>query len=636
MPAVTVTTRGDKGSALTWDEVDANFDNLAEGVAAKNFVSDYGADPTGVANSDSAWTAAVAAGGRIFVPEGQYTFTSNKTVSGKTGIVFEGESNGPGNNVSGQGAIFRFDTITGDCITFDDCQACGIENVTFSPTVRRTAGWDVKWTGGSFNCYMYDCRHDFGYNAVWVHHATEFNLHNPLFRYMYGSEPFLMGRGSTAAESSYRCVLVNIQADNPYINAVEAAQVKSHADTTAYSLGDIIVENDKIWECTTAGTSGTGTAPSTIGGTTATEGFSTEVTDGTVGWTYRAHANLTWVTMDSYAYSLIIDKAACINGWIGLRMRDTVGAASDASVPKFLWTYGFESDHPYLYGIQLNHGQNAYLISPWVSSALDSHGVAIADAYLGDCQFIGGRVFGSAENGVLVGAGPINWSLIGMTIAGNSQKASDTYRGIELGAGATNGIISGCTTERTDGGSATQQYGLFINSGCDNLVVSGNNFTGNVTGGIAGGAGTTTVRFTGNLGATEIEVVPGALTVVGNAQVQGTLDLTNNSSLYANASTVVWNFDSNDYMSYAKSGNAFEVYIGGSKIWSATATEVTFEVPVTTLTTVVASLPAAGTIGAGARAFVTDANATTFASVVAGGGANGVPVYSDGTDWRIG
>lgn len=50
----------------------------------------------------------------------------------------------------------------------------------------------------------------------------------------------------------------------------------------------------------------------------------------------------------------------------------------------------------------------------------------------------------------------------------------------------------------------------------------------------------------------------------------------------------------------------------------------------------VANLVAAGTAGAGARAFVTDATATTFASVVAGGGANNVPVYSDGTNWRIG
>ena len=50
----------------------------------------------------------------------------------------------------------------------------------------------------------------------------------------------------------------------------------------------------------------------------------------------------------------------------------------------------------------------------------------------------------------------------------------------------------------------------------------------------------------------------------------------------------------------------------------------------------VASLPAAATAGAGARSFVTDANATTYASTVAGGGANKVPVFSDGTNWLIG
>lgn len=50
----------------------------------------------------------------------------------------------------------------------------------------------------------------------------------------------------------------------------------------------------------------------------------------------------------------------------------------------------------------------------------------------------------------------------------------------------------------------------------------------------------------------------------------------------------------------------------------------------------VATLPSAVTSGVGARAFVSDATATTFASTVAGGGANKVPVYSDGTNWKIG
>ena len=58
-------------------------------------------------------------------------------------------------------------------------------------------------------------------------------------------------------------------------------------------------------------------------------------------------------------------------------------------------------------------------------------------------------------------------------------------------------------------------------------------------------------------------------------------------------------------------------------------------IPALTVYTV-ATLPSAATSGIGARAFVSDANATTFASAVTGGGANKVPVYSDGTNWRIG
>ena len=50
----------------------------------------------------------------------------------------------------------------------------------------------------------------------------------------------------------------------------------------------------------------------------------------------------------------------------------------------------------------------------------------------------------------------------------------------------------------------------------------------------------------------------------------------------------------------------------------------------------VATLPSAVTAGAGARSFVTDATGPTFGATVAGGGAVNVPVYSDGTDWKVG
>jgi hypothetical protein len=50
----------------------------------------------------------------------------------------------------------------------------------------------------------------------------------------------------------------------------------------------------------------------------------------------------------------------------------------------------------------------------------------------------------------------------------------------------------------------------------------------------------------------------------------------------------------------------------------------------------VATLPSAVTSGKGARSFVTDASAPTFGSTVAGSGAVATPVYSDGTNWKVG
>jgi hypothetical protein len=50
----------------------------------------------------------------------------------------------------------------------------------------------------------------------------------------------------------------------------------------------------------------------------------------------------------------------------------------------------------------------------------------------------------------------------------------------------------------------------------------------------------------------------------------------------------------------------------------------------------VVTLPSAVTSGKGARSFVTDALAPVFGSTVAAGGAVATPVYSDGTNWKVG
>jgi hypothetical protein len=50
----------------------------------------------------------------------------------------------------------------------------------------------------------------------------------------------------------------------------------------------------------------------------------------------------------------------------------------------------------------------------------------------------------------------------------------------------------------------------------------------------------------------------------------------------------------------------------------------------------VANLPSAAESGSGARLFVSDATGPTFGATVVGGGAVKVPVYSDGTNWKVG
>jgi hypothetical protein len=74
--------------------------------------------------------------------------------------------------------------------------------------------------------------------------------------------------------------------------------------------------------------------------------------------------------------------------------------------------------------------------------------------------------------------------------------------------------------------------------------------------------------------------------------------------------------------------------ITGANVISANTVSVTTYVRTQPVT--FATLPAAASAGAGARAFITDGNTTTFGSQVSGGGANAVPVYSNGTNWYVG
>jgi hypothetical protein len=80
------------------------------------------------------------------------------------------------------------------------------------------------------------------------------------------------------------------------------------------------------------------------------------------------------------------------------------------------------------------------------------------------------------------------------------------------------------------------------------------------------------------------------------------------------------------------SGSTTNIAIGSTTGTSTT----TFNGITKNQTYLVANLPSASTSGAGASAFVTNALSPTFGATVVTGGAVAVPVYSDGTNWKVG
>lgn len=71
-----------------------------------------------------------------------------------------------------------------------------------------------------------------------------------------------------------------------------------------------------------------------------------------------------------------------------------------------------------------------------------------------------------------------------------------------------------------------------------------------------------------------------------------------------------------------------------AQVWSGWFRRIAETFNANQAVTVVGGLSPSALIGQ--HSFVTDATATTFASIVVGGGGHSVPVYFDGTNWRIG
>jgi hypothetical protein len=198
----------------------------------------------------------------------------------------------------------------------------------------------------------------------------------------------------------------------------------------------------------------------------------------------------------------------------------------------------------------------------------------------------------------------------------------DTLYNVAVGMGSMGGVTdSGATSTIHNVGIGWYCLGA-MQDGTQNVVVGSNAGRGVTQGGrnvlIGHGAGSDLSTAAGAAGANALTIgdhctLIGNETEVSGSNAQYQVAIGSGAAATKDNQTVI-----------GDTGRDHEVLINGYTKTKVFAT---------------ADLPSAATAGAGARAFVSDSDtaaASNFGGTFAGGGSNNVPVYSDGTDWRIG
>jgi len=93
------------------------------------------------------------------------------------------------------------------------------------------------------------------------------------------------------------------------------------------------------------------------------------------------------------------------------------------------------------------------------------------------------------------------------------------------------------------------------------------------------------------------------------------------------STTYFWTFDNNGNLSAPGAVSVVGNVSGGNVLTAGAVKTGVF---------VTGNIPPAAGVGAGARAFVTDADSITFGNLYVGGAANAMPVWSNGTSWYVG
>jgi hypothetical protein len=242
---------------------------------------------------------------------------------------------------------------------------------------------------------------------------------------------------------------------------------------------------------------------------------------------------------------------------------------------------------------------------------------------LGDLNMpVGGNISGS---GLITGA---RISVTGNIEAGNIEAGyvyGDSLEGNVLTAGTANvsgnistttGVYANVDVVVGDVANASATKTRFVTEPGFSYIQTGNGTVGSTGNIVFSPYSDPTQRVV--IDTSSGNVTAGNITLTGNVVSGSAANITFEAGAYT------MTFDTTGNLSTSgTNGNITGAYVVSAAV-------------VRTVPTTVSLLPLANVVGAGSRAFVTDANTATFGTTITGGAANAVPVYSDGTNWRVG
>lgn len=429
-------------------------------------------------------------GGCLRLPDQGETIVLTKRVAATaSGLSIEG-------GAKDFSTIIRQDAANAG-IDFVDTTESGVDGVYFKGAINvlPTSGASVAFTRSSGGCYASfarNCKFYRVFNAIDINSVTQTRLENIEIRESHGT----FGVRQIGQSTSIMCHYTNLNeviCDAPYPYVAEAAQWKgAMGRLTEYSQNHVATSGGNIYQCTTGGTTASGSPPTNQG----TAG-NRDIADGTVTWRFICSLSLSWILMENFSHSMEIWGGACINGAYGLRVADT--AKTTGSHPIWPYLHSWDCDHPAISGILAEAGEDLHAESVWMSSALSGNNVTLTSAYKGEGGFFNCNIRGAAQHGVLHEGG-VGVQFIGNKYVDNGQAAIGTYSNHAVGSGVSGfQIIANQFLPTASQLAQNAKYPVVVNAGASDGYVIANNLTrGHATSGVIQDGGTGVNKYVGN------------------------------------------------------------------------------------------------------------------------------------------